>query len=159
VIVITTHSKCVLNEIRYHVDILFDLDEAIAANKVLQRHLRRQVHPRLNQVKEAYLLIEIEELPLLMDAMFVLVNKILQLQHIIIHLFDHEPSSSKLWATYYNAFDSKHGLDFKVVEKSEVVFRGALSITQLRGKCLGLLALMAENHWAEFLCAMNEFLL
>ena len=69
--------KGILNEVCDHVEVLLDLDEAIAAYEVLEGHLGWQVHPGLNQVEVPDLLVLVEELALFVNAVIVLVEEAL----------------------------------------------------------------------------------
>ena len=110
-----------MNKVCNHVKVLLDLNQAVTIYEVLKGNLRWEIHPWLNQVEIADLLVQVEELPLLMDTVVVLVYEFLKLKHVICQLFYNEFSASKLGTADHNTLDREHYLNFEMVKESKIM--------------------------------------
>ena len=102
---------------------MLDLDQSVAGNEILYRDLRWEIHPWLHEVEIANLLIKVEELPLLMDSMVVLIHNFLKPQHHISQLFYNEFAASKLWTADNNALDCEHYFNLEMIEESIIMLK------------------------------------
>lgn len=77
----------ILNHITNCVEILFYVQNSVAAQKILPRDIRGQIHPGLDQIDVAEQLLRVEALARIQILLVYFVNEALDLQNCWLDLF------------------------------------------------------------------------